>query len=73
MPNPIAQQLNSYLARFNVLVKFLDPVIDDDLPHYDRGQVIAILTAIVKRFEDNGNPHQTVEKMETQRRLVRIF
>ncbi len=62
MSNPIAQQLNAYLARYNVLVKFLDPVIDNDLPRYDRGQVIDILTAIVKRFEDNANPHQIVEK-----------
>ena len=73
MSTPIAQQLHSYLARFNVFVKFLDSVIDDDLPHYDRGQVIDILTAIVKRFEDNGNPHQVVEKWKLKGDLFGYF
>ncbi len=73
MSNPIAQNLNSYLAQFNVLVKFLDPVIHDDLPNYDRGQVIDILTAIVKRFEDNGNPHQVVEKWKLKGDLFGYF
>jgi Txe/YoeB family toxin of Txe-Axe toxin-antitoxin module len=73
MSNPIAQNLNSYLSQFNVLVKFLDPVIHDDLPHYDRGQVIDILTAIVKRFEDNGNPHQVVEKWKLKGDLFGYF
>ncbi|KUO94786.1 type II toxin-antitoxin system RelE family toxin [Ferroacidibacillus organovorans] len=70
MSNPIAQQLNSYLARYNALVKFLDPVIDTDLPRFDRGQVVDILTAIVKRFENNANPHQVAEKWKLKGDLL---
>lgn len=73
MSNPIVQMLNSHLANFGVTVQFLDPVIEDDLPRYDHGQVRDILAAILKRFEGNGHPHQVVEKWKLKGDLFGYF
>lgn len=73
MSNPITQQLNDYLAQYHVVVKFLDPVLDEDLPGYDRGQINDIFGAIMKRFERNGKPHKVTADWILNKSLFGYF
>lgn len=69
MSSTIVQQLNNYLSQFNVVIKFIDPVIEEDLPNYNKGQITEIFAAILTRFENNGNPHELTEKWKLKREL----
>jgi len=69
MSSTIVQQLNNYLSHFNVVIKFIDPVIEEDLPNYNKGQITEIFAAILTRFENNGNPHELTEKWKLKREL----
>ncbi len=53
----ISVMINNYLKKYNVEVIFSDFVLNDDLQQFDRGQLEDIVAAIIKRFENNGNPH----------------
>lgn len=62
MPHPVEQLINDYLTQFNVVINFTDPVIEEDLPEYNKGQITEIMAAILNRFENNGNPHRVTQK-----------
>lgn len=73
MPHPIEEMVNAHLGQFNVVVKFLDPVFNYDLPNYNRGQITEIIAAILKRFENNGNSHQATNEWVLKDDLLGYF